>query len=350
MHGPKTYFIKKPRKGRKSWAIVGYEIVEGKRRYFTPETTQNAVDVLNGQLRTLEPQDIRRQLEHLIVGLYKQDGNVLAATKHTRLSEDNHKVFERYWTEIYGAKEIEDPSSMRYDLLRALRLIEPHSILTSSAADLRSALQANRKNVRQHRRAVDRLNQLLAYLKRDVKLEKPKDGLKSIRYMSRPDFDQMLSRVDNEILRDLYLTLFGTGMRLGEALALEPQSVRQGFVRVDRQLTAKGVLKLPKREKVGDSVILDFAVQAVNRWAQVKDKFQYRTIAQTTIKKTAGKPLSVHDLRHSHAIYLLSQGASLTLVALNLRNRIEVCQRYYTGFSHVSETLDNLIQLLRTNN
>lgn len=343
-----TYFIKAPRKDRRSWAIVGYVLDGGKRQYFTPESTKNQIKSLNSQIDILTPAQIQRQIEVLILGLYKIDGNVEVLIRHSMLSQDNHTVLDRYWTDVYGAKELEDPDSMRYDLIRTLKLIEPNSILTSSATQLRESLKKNRKNIQQHRRAVDRLNQLLKYLKRDIRLEKPKAGIKSIRYMNRAELEAMLKKVKDPVLADLYMTLFGSGMRLSEAMAIEPSSIRNPYIRIDKQLRAGDAEpKLPKREKTGDSVMLDFSIEACKRWAEVKDKDQYRSVAQTYIKKIADKPFSIHDLRHSHAIYLLSLGATLTHVALNLRNRIEVCQKYYTGFSHTNETLEHLSKVLK---
>jgi hypothetical protein len=41
------------------------------------------------------------------------------------------------------------------------------------------------------------------------------------------------------------------------------------------------------------------------------------------------------------------KGTNLTQVALNLRNRIDACQKYYTGFEHADSTLENLKRLVK---
>lgn len=355
----KNYFVKAPRKDRASWSIVGYVIINDKRQYFTTsESIKSNLISINTQYKkkTLSYYDAKRQVYDLVDKLYRSENNVTQIFKRQRLSEDNHKILETYWNEVYGAKELEDASSMRYDLLRSLKLIEPLSILTASASEMREALRINRKNIIQHRRAVDRLNQLLSYLKRDIRLEKPKAGIKRIKYVTKDELIQILKNTDDITLKHLYMTLFGTGMRLGESMAISIQDIKSdGCIIVDKQITQRNILKLPKREKTGEIVSFSFCLNDIKAWARVSDKQQYRTIAQKTLKKICRKifpdnpekHLSIHDLRHSHAIHLLSLGASLTMIALNLRNRVEVCQKYYTGFSHTNETLVHLMEVIK---
>lgn len=364
-----TYFIKKPQGTRLSWAIVGYTISDtGKREYFTPELVKNELAAINKAFKdkTLSETDARRQISELITKLYTKEKNIEALFRNMRLSEDNDKILNKFWKDVYGSKELIDDSSMRYDLVRALRLIEPVSLLTGSPSDLKKALEKNRKNINQHRRAVDRLNQILKYTGRDIRLSKPQAPFKKPRYLTRDELTLLLNKVQDSTLKDLYLTLFGTGMRLGEAMAIEPADIGDGFLMVEKQLKPNETgqhletserTQPPKRGKVGQCVIISFTMDAVKRWAAVIDKESYRNQSQKLITSLAKsvfsgsktKFVSIHDLRHSHAIHLLSLGASLTMIALNLRNRIEVCQRYYTGFSHTDETVTHMLNLVKEN-
>ncbi len=175
----------------------------------------------------------------------------------------------------------------------------------------------------------------------------------------------MIQFIEDPILKDFAITLFATGMRKGEGLAITVEDIRGHYLKVDRQQT-KGkinsvigkrgdpITKPPKRGKKGDVLILPFGRKSVRKWAEVEDKEKYRysiydVIEKACIKafpKNKKKRIGVHDLRHSHAIYLLSKGASFTQVALNLRNTVEVCQKYYTGFSHIDETLETLKRIV----
>lgn len=152
------------------------------------------------------------------------------------------------------------------------------------------------------------------------------------------------------------MTLFATGLRFSEALALTKDDlIDKTTLNVDKQITPKGEIKLPKRDKVGKVVILPFGIDAVKRFIDIKNKEKFRFNFYNTIIEAGRKAfpdekikwVGPHDLRHSHAIYLLSKGANLTQVALNLRNRIDVCQMYYTGFEHSDATLDGLKRLVK---
>ena len=58
------------------------------------------------------------------------------------------------------------------------------------------------------------------------------------------------------------------------------------------------------------------------------------------------KHLVAHDLRHSFAIRMLER-ANLTYVALQLGNRIELCQEHYTGYELHDEGISILRDLMR---
>lgn len=144
-------------------------------------------------------------------------------------------------------------------------------------------------------------------------------------------------------------------MRFSEALAISDEDfVSDNIINIDKQLTKSGEIKPPKRDKVGKVVILPFGVKAAHEFCKIKDRQKFRFNFYNALLEACRKALpndknkwvGPHDLRHSHAIYLLSKGASLTQVALNLRNRIDVCQKYYTGFEHTDSTLEGLKKLI----
>ncbi len=266
----------------------------------------------------------------------------------------NRQIFERFWEEVYSIKYIEDPDSPKYETLKALRLIEPLSIQVASQAELQNKLRTSGVTPNEIRRATGRLNQVLRFLKRDIRLNKPKAGIRTIQYLTLEEFEKVLIFLDGPV-KDLAVVLFATGMRLGEALALQPDDYRNGEINITKQLDKKGVVKLPKAQKTGRSIVLDFGKEALLRWvASQKDlTMRYLIYDRLIAACRAAAPdkkdkwCSPHDLRHSHAIYLLTHGANLSQVSMQLRNRIDVCQMYYTGFAHTEGTLEYLKKILK---
>lgn len=282
----------------------------------------------------------------------KQDHS--SAKQKSILSSTNMRIFDAFWAQVYGVRYLEDEKSARYDFLKAIRLIEPLSLQTATAAEFQNALKSNAPKV--IRRATDRLNQILKWLKRDVRLNKPKVGLRVVSYVTYEEFQKILIHLDGHV-KNLAISLYASGMRLSEALAVKPNDYFDGRIMIDKQLTKLEVLKPPKREKIGHSLVLPLGHEAIKAWVEVSDKNSYRYViskelraaAKKTFPNDKNKWVSPHDLRHSHAIHLLGMGATITQVALNLRNRVDVCQMYYTGFSHSSDTLDYLRKIIDTN-
>jgi integrase len=352
------YFISKPTKTRKTFVLVCYTLEGRKTRKYQKldDTTKKHVDVVNRQFKSQVITDAEAHvlLNEIIEKLYRKANVRNMVLKQSKLSVVNQKIFNEFWDKVYSTRILSDEKSPRYDILKALRLIEPLSLATASAKEIQAALKKNCPNANVHRRAVDRINQLVAFLRRDFKINKPPKGIRIVQYLNKSDFDAMLVNITDQDLKDLAVTLFGSGLRLSEALALTENDFTGGKLNINKQLSKDGTLKLPKRGKVGRSLVLPFAIEAVKRWVMVTNKEQYRTtlfdvLADACLKtfpKDKSKWIGPHDLRHSHAIYLLGKGASLTQVALNLRNRVDVCQEYYTGFAHTDETLEALKNII----
>lgn len=252
-------------------------------------------------------------------------------------------------------KYLEDPDAAKYDLLKAMRLIEPLSLQTASQVELQGALKKSGVSSREIRRATGRLNQILRYLKRDIRLNKPKPNVRKVDYLTYDEILKVLPFVMDNVISDLVVVLFSSGMRLGEALAVTPADYRNGEVSITKQVDKNGNIKLPKAEKTGKSVVLPLGHEAMIRWGEraerellTRDKIYTGIISacQKAFPNQKDKWCSPHDLRHSHAIHLLGLGASLSQVALNLRNRVDVCQMYYTGFAHNEASLGFLKKTL----
>lgn len=333
------YFIKR----RKSYALVAYRM-SGRSKIYLELPSHLKLELKSINEKFLKGLLTRGQAELLLKEIIRRETPQSSSALRASMISVNRVFFDAFWKDVYGVRYLEDERSAKYDFLKAFRLLEPMSIQTATAAEIQNRLKIRCKNSQEVRRATDRLNQVLKYLKRDIRLNKPKPPMRVIRHITLLDLLVAVKKIEDTILQDLVLVLFASGMRLGEALALEPKDYQNSEVNIDKQITEHGKRKLPKREKVGRSLVLPCGHEAMLRWVQVKDKPRYRYKVYDALVRCA--EVSPHDLRHSHAIHLLSLGASLTQVALQLRNRIEVCQAYYTGFAHKDETIEYLKRVL----
>lgn len=365
----KRYFLVKPNKKRKKFSLVCYFLITRKIKEYiklTPELEKETDSINRKMLDGIITQsDALILFNDLIQKQYRKNEVLNKVLKDSVLSEINQKIFNKFWDRIYKAKPITDKDSARFDILKSIRLIEPLSLNTATADEIQIKLEENCATVDEQRRAIVRLKQILKFLSRDVVIHKPAEDYREIQYLTKPEFDKVVKLIDDSILRDFATTLFATGMRKSEGLAITADDLNGHYLRVNKQLTKgkkgrlSGVslapkLKNPKRNKKGTVLVLPFGLSATKRWAEVENKEQYRykifdvieEASRKAFPKNKKKWIGVHDLRHSHAVFLLSQGASLTQVALNLRNTVEVCQKYYTGYAHNDDTIEALKKLV----
>ena len=358
--GKYKYFLKPPQGKRTNWAIIKYSGDENNREYetfddpdFLPKIKSISKDYASGVIdkhqASLLMKEILKQVR------YKEGGAIQSAQKHSELSKINEAIFDSFWSERYAHKELKDEASAMYDFKRALRALGTLSLKTTPKKELEKFLRKEVEDKKKRKRIISRLNEILKANALPV-LDSPMlDKVIKVRSLRLEEFKKIMKYVNDPRLEALYYTLLGTGLRLGEALALSHDKRRgDRTLYIDEQLDKKGKLRSPKRDKTGKVVISTFAIEQVKIWLDVKDKGHLRNTAQKTFRRITSKylkdddgnrkTLSIHDLRHSHAKWLLGQGLNITQIALQLRNRVEVCQRYYVGYELTDETVEILLQ------
>ena len=145
-----------------------------------------------------------------------------------------------------------------------------------------------------------------------------------------------------------FMTLFWTGMRLGELLALTPAdidfenktiSISKSYQRLD----GKDVITLPKTPKskrtitVPDFLLADlkdymnsiYCLEDTDRLFQVTKYFMEHEM-QRGIKNSGVKRIRIHDIRHSHCALLFEMGITPLEVADRLgHERVETTMNIY---------------------
>lgn len=170
-----------------------------------------------------------------------------------------------------------------------------------------------------------------------------KEYLPKVDFWTYEEFMQFIIVVDDKLYSTLYKTLYYTGMRLGECLALNWYDIRGNYIDVNKTISKeiKDVahrITSPKTKKSNRKILLDD--ETINILNELKSFYQKHVgfseswfvfgglnpMSQTTIgrrkdeycKKANVKRIRIHDLRHSHATLLLSRGVPITVISKRL--------------------------------
>lgn len=204
-----------------------------------------------------------------------------------------------------------------------------------------------------------------ASLKRFIRTreEKLKRKKRDMNIWSNEEFGAFIQCVDNKLYEAIFMTLFYTGMRKGECLALTWNDLLDHKINVDKSLTRKTDLKDAyeiKEPKTVSSIreislndglyeyLLDYKVSQTLIPGFSEDWFIFggiHPVAENTltrvkdaaIAKAGVKRIHIHDFRHSHASNLIADGMNIVAVSKRL------------GHSNVAMTLEIYTHLLQKN-
>ena len=159
-----------------------------------------------------------------------------------------------------------------------------------------------------------------------VKLYEVKEEMK---IWSVNEFNIFLSALDDPYYKTLFKTLFWSGLRISELKALTLNDIKDNTLIITKRLESKAKVKGITTLKTASSnrrVLMPSAI--INEIKQLTTKpsdlifptseTQIRRVLNEGIKKTAIPKIRIHDLRHSHASYLINNGCSIRLVSERL--------------------------------
>jgi integrase len=346
--GDGVIFLKSPspKNGRATFAIVRRKRVKGKtvNETLKPE----ALIAINEQFTSKKITFEQARL------LAQEVVHTLTPPKTAVLhNEANLKILNDYWADQYEERDIVDPASARNRLVRAVEAVGHYSLLSASKAELQKEIDSRFKGNKQ-RVIVSALNQILSWLKRGIKLKKNREEFARVRHITREELDQLLSHIQHPVLELFHRVAFGTGLRYGELFSILPEDVGAESIKLSYQYDRDGTQRATKNRRVRKAFILPEFHKDVVQLANltIEERLQYRNfpISKVTQKaaKKIGKSCSFHDLRHSYAIYLISKGASLTLVSQSIGDSIKVTEQYYAGFVLTPESIQLLSSILKS--
>lgn len=343
------FTIKKPTHGRKTFAIHK-KIYHKNKKPSQPQVKDERLKSINtnflSQLLTEEQAliQVKKLVEELKseAGLSKQRANI-----RNEIYKANLKTFEKLWEQQYLGRDIVSPETAEREFLVALKAIDPLPLASASKIALQKRVDEKFNEI-QHKRYTGRINGLLKFLGRPFILHRKRRPHQEVKYVTLEELQKILNHVQAPELKALYLTLFGTGMRLGEAFMINPRSLKKnGTIYVDKQLTKNLKVTNIKNSKPHHTILLDLCKKAYEEWALVPNKEEWRKCCQHPLinasRRTFSDSLrqvSPHGLRHSYCIHLLGLGVSLDKVAKLIGDSIKTTEEYYTGFVMTDNEID----------
>lgn len=170
--------------------------------------------------------------------------------------------------------------------------------------------------------------------------------LPKVDFWTYEEFKKFMSVVDDKLYYCVYHFLFYTGVRLGECLALKWHDFKGDSISINKTL-AKGkknneyIITSPKTKSSIRTIKLDkYTIKLLNElkayymgYSNYSDDWfifgGVSALSQTTIgrkkqeycNKAKVKLIRIHDLRHSNATFLLSNGVPITVISKRLGHR-----------------------------
>ena len=192
------------------------------------------------------------------------------------------------------------------------------------------------------------------------------------------EFNQFIKYVNNDTYEAFFITLFYTGMRLGEIQALTWKDFKNGELQIVKSVTRKAqgksyAIKEPKSTSSIRNIQVGKNLEMyLNKYKEKQSKIagfnedwfmfgNLKPLAKTTItrekdraiKEAGVKRISIHDFRHSHASNLIANGINIVAVSKRLgHSSVEMTLRVYTHLikttedqllSYIDESSQNLL-------
>lgn len=304
--------------------------------------SQNAVRTKKRGFKTLkEAKEYERSLSResssvLFYSLYKECQDNTEQLEDTRIYKDN--CFDRYLKSL---------KTMRYEDLTKAYLLQ----LRAEIAKLDLAAKSKNK-------LIEIIKNTCSYANQIYDLPDPSKVLKRFK-LEKKEFDIWTPEEYFQFEASLqptfadcvpfFRTLFFTGMRKGEARALmvDDLDLENGTITINKSMRKyNSSLKAPKTPSGVRKILIDENTLELLKPLKSHEKWlfgDYKPISRDRvdrafkygIEKSGVKKIRIHDLRHSHASFLIMNGGNIVAVSKRL------------GHSSVNMTLNTYAHLMK---
>ena len=293
-----------------------------------------------------------RNIKKVFKNLQRKNGIVVAPDV---FNNQNQKILNNYWEREYQDRDLVDAQSAKFKLQRAIEALGNVSLLSATKEEIQKQIELRKFSNTKQREIASKINLLLKFIKRDIRVSKKRKERQKVKYLTEDEMLTISKLMGDEVLESMVKLAFYSGARLGEIYALTTKSYNSKILFIDSQIDKEDVERDPKWGSKRKAYLLPNGLDAFNFWVANKDKIQISRLAISKRFKAAckkhfkdkDKHCKFHDLRHSYAIFLLSKGVNLTLIAQSMGNSVVVAQEYYAGFSLTDETIETVDRIVR---
>jgi integrase len=171
-------------------------------------------------------------------------------------------------------------------------------------------------------------------------------------------FNQFLEHVHNPLYAIFFHTLFWTGARRGEIIALQCSDLTDHEIYIHQSLRRKVTGVKSTKTKTNRHVRLDDVTYS--KLLDLKKEFKHgflfggddclapQTVQsqfERALKESGLPPIRLHDLRHSHATWLINSGVNIVAVSKRLGHAdINTTLKTYTHL--LKDTDDKMMQII----
>lgn len=181
--------------------------------------------------------------------------------------------------------------------------------------------------------------------------ETDEEAMEEFEVWTPEEFDQFIKCVDNPLYALYFTFIYWTGCRRGEAIAIQKDQIGDHTATFKySQINQKDGLKPTKTRTMRTIKLDDQLFDQLQPLLKEPGKYLFggdtglspsiiRDNFRKAIKISGVKPIRLHDLRHSHASWLIANGVNIVAVSKRLGHKdIATTLRVYT---HLLESSDN---------
>lgn len=177
------------------------------------------------------------------------------------------------------------------------------------------------------------------------------EAMKEFEVWTVEEFNQFIKCVTHPVYKVYFCFLYWTGCRRGEAIALQKADVRdhEATIKYSQRLQSTG-LKPTKKRNVRTVRIDDVLWEQMQPLLETEGDYVFGgtsglspnaidNVFRKAIAESGVKKIRLHDLRHSHATWLINNGVNVVAVSKRLGHKdISTTLNTYT---HLLESTDN---------
>lgn len=177
------------------------------------------------------------------------------------------------------------------------------------------------------------------------------DNIKDYTIWSPSEFEHFISFVDNPVSKAFFIFLYHTGARLGEAKALQVSDIVNGSASISKSMKhyINGTQPLKTTSSPRNIQLDRQTLEALNPLLKLNKEYLFGDLEpislstlqrsfRTALVASGLKRINIHDLRHSHASYLIGNGANVVAVSRRLgHSDVNITLKVYTHMLKESE-------------